>query len=190
MEEVQQGSAPPTGPPRISASMVSGSGFGAIAAKLTRERHAGLDDQAIALGLSIIRASTAHMQESERRIHRPHGWSWSGFHIMYMIWLFGEVEARDIARLAGITRQTASSVLSNLERSGFVHRERTSSTDKRLVAVTLTPQGTEAIDEAFRQQNALETEWFGCLTSEERGLLASLLDRVSAQIKHSKHTAP
>ncbi|MFC9358864.1 MarR family winged helix-turn-helix transcriptional regulator [Rhodococcus sp. NPDC057014] len=190
MAKAQQGSAPPTGSAGISASAVRGSEFGEVAARLTRERHAGLDDQAVALGLTIIRVSNAHMQESERRIHRPHGWSWSGFHLMYMIWLFGEIEARDIARLAGVTRQTASSVLSNLESNGFVQRERTSSTDRRLVSVTLTPKGLEAIDEAFTEQNELETEWFGCLSPEERDLLKNLLDRVATQIKHSKHAAP
>ncbi|MGU3586413.1 MarR family winged helix-turn-helix transcriptional regulator [Rhodococcus sp. C26F] len=172
---------------RVSPSSVSGFGFGDVAARLTRERYSGLDDQAVALGLTIIRASNAHMQESERRIHRPHGWSWSGFHIMYMIWLFGEIEARDLARLSGVSRQTTSSVLANLEANGFVNRERTSDTDKRLVTVTLTPKGAAAIDEAFAQQNALETEWFGCLSTEERDQLKNLLDRVTRQIKDSKH---
>lgn len=175
-------------PESLSPSAVSGFDFGNVAARLTRERRSDLDDQAVALGLTIIRASSAHMQESERRVHRPHGWSWSGFHIMYMIWLFGEIEARDLARLAGVSRQTTSSVLANLEANGFVSRERTSDTDKRLVTVTLTPTGASAIDDAFAQQNALETEWFGCLSAEERDQLKSLLDRVTRQIKHSKHS--
>ncbi len=176
--------------PSVSPSSVSGSEFGEIAAQLTRERHPGLDDQAVALGLALIRTSTVHMQQSEKLIHRPQGWSWSGFHIMYMIWLFGEIEARDIARLAAVTRQTASTVLANLENNGFVHRERSSSTDKRLITVTLTPKGLEAIDSAFTQQNALETEWFGGLTRDERDLLKKLLDRIAMRITQSKRTAP
>lgn len=165
-----------------SPARVSGSEFGEVAAKLTSERLGGLDKQAVTLGFSLVRTAAAHMQELERAVHRPKGWSFSGFRIMYMIWLFEEIEARDLARLAGVSRQTTSTVLANLESAGLVRREQTSTTDRRLVAVRLTERGAQEIENAFADQNRLEARWYSVLTPEERALLKSLLDRVSISI--------
>lgn len=171
-----------------SPSNVSGSEFGDVAAELTRQRLPGIDQVAMALGFALVRTGTAHMQEIERRVHRPRGLSFSGFRILYMIWLFKEIEARDLARLAGVSRQTTSTVLANLESNGFVHRERTSETDRRLVAVRLTLEGEAMIGDVFTEQNRLESEWFDCLTPDERAQLKSLLDRVSARVTTTQAT--
>lgn len=171
--------------PIPSPSSVSGSDFGSTAVELTRRRMVGLDEQAVELGFAMVRTAAAHMQELERVVHRPNGSSFSGFRIMYMIWLFGEIEARDLARLAGVTRQTTSTVLGNLEANGLVRRDRTSDTDRRLVTVRLTPEGMDAIEKSFAEQNRLEAEWFDCLDADEKRQFKNFLDRVSIRIADS-----
>ncbi len=99
-----------------------------------------------------------------------------------MVWLFEPVEARDLARYSGVTRQTTSTVLRTLETAGLVARRRTSPRDRRLVEVRLTDRGREQIEAAFGEQNALEREWFGVLTPVEQGQLLALLDRVLLRI--------
>ena len=71
----------------------------------------------------------------DRLVHRERGWSYSGFRVLYMIWLTEPVEARDLARFAGVSRQTTSTVLSTLEAARLVVRRQTSKTDRRLVSV-------------------------------------------------------
>lgn len=177
--------------PRTSAaipspSTVSGSDFGATAAELTRQRLVGLDERAVELGFALVRTSALHVQELERIVHRPNRMSFSGFRIMYMIWLFREIEARDLARLAGVSRQTTSTVLANLESNGLVRRDRLSDTDKRLVTVQLTDEGTSAITDSFASQNRLEADWFDCLDEDEKKLFKDFLDRISIQITETR----
>ncbi|MBY4212546.1 MarR family transcriptional regulator [Rhodococcus fascians] len=145
----------------------------------------GLDEGAVELGFALVRTSASHLQELERQVHRPNGSSFSGFRIMYMVWLFEEIEARDLARLAGVSRQTTSTVLANLESAGLISRSRTSETDRRLVAIKLTSEGTRSIQDAFAVQNKLEAEWFDCLDSDEKLQFKGFLDRVSIRIAES-----
>lgn len=171
--------------PTPQPSAISGSDFGATAADLTRRRMAGLDESAVELGFALVRTSASHLQELEREVHRPKGSSFSGFRIMYMIWLFEEIEARDLARLAGVSRQTTSTVLANLESAGLIIRERISETDRRLVAIKLTAEGTKSIEDSFAAQNKLEAYWFDCLDADEKAQFKGFLDRISIRIAES-----
>ncbi|NBM15459.1 MarR family winged helix-turn-helix transcriptional regulator [Streptomyces sp. GC420] len=174
---------------RVAASEVQGSEFGDVALELTRRELPGLDPMAFHLGMLLLRTANTHSQHSERLIHRPHGFSSSGFRILYTVWIFGQAEARDIARLSGMSRQVASSVLATLEADGLVIRERLSTTDRRLVSVRLSEAGAAAIKDAFAQQNRLEREWFGDLTADEQATLKGLLSRVAGRIARTATSA-
>lgn len=166
----------------VSPDDLVGARFPELSLELTRGRIAGLDETAASLGILLTRAALAHVQESEAKVHRSGGWSWAGFRILYIIWMFGEVEARDLARISGVSRQATSTVLATLEAAGLVERERTSTVDKRLVTVRLTPAGRPTFERAFVAQNALDSAIFGVLTEAERATLHSLLQRVLARM--------
>ncbi|WP_199434761.1 MarR family winged helix-turn-helix transcriptional regulator [Qaidamihabitans albus] len=159
-------------------SMVTPADFEELAVAAVRRDTAGLDETAMRAGFNLVRAANSLVQAAERKVHRPAGWSWPGFRVLFIVWICGEVEARNISRLAGVTRQTTSSVLTTLERAGFIERERCSVEDRRLVAVRLTQQGLEQVQPTFARHNRLESQWFACLTGEEQRLLAGLLARV------------
>ncbi len=172
----------------VRVAHVSGAEFRDVAARLTQQVVPDLDDMAFHLGFSLSRAAGMHMQASESRIHRPKGWSWSAFRVMYIIWVFRQVEARDLARLSGVSRQATSSVLATLEGNGLIVRERDSRADRRLVSVRLSPKGLDAITEAFAAQHQLEREWFGRLTAQEQATLLELLDRLSSSHSPARST--
>jgi len=152
--------------------------FEDVALAATREEVPDLDLRAFHVGFNLVRAASTLVQHSEELIHRPAGWTWSGFRVMYIVWIAGEIEARDISRLAGVTRQTTSSVLSTLERDGLIERTRDSTTDRRLVTVRLTPEGAAGAREAMIAQNKLEASWLAGLTEAEGLMLGDLLKRV------------
>lgn len=145
----------------------------------------GMDERIFHLAFSLTRSAAAHLTESEAKVHRRLGLTWSSFLVLYFIWLFDEVEARHIARLAGVSRQTISSVLSTLESNGLIIRERKSATDRRLVSVRLSSAGQEAIRAAFGEQHTVDTLWFGALTDDEQDTFMRLLDKVSSHLNTS-----
>jgi DNA-binding MarR family transcriptional regulator len=173
------------GPAPLDPAEVTGESFGRRALELTRARVGTFDEDASLVATVLTRAAVAHLQASEMQVHRPRDWSWSGFRIMWLIWLFETIEARDLARLAGVSRQATSSVLATLEGKGLVHRERTSPTDRRLVTVSLTPEGLAEVEQAFAEQNALDSEWFSVLDRDEQRVLVELLARITSQIDAS-----
>jgi DNA-binding MarR family transcriptional regulator len=97
----------------------------------------GADLDALRASFDLIRASTRLVQRLEAEVHSPAGWSMAGFRVMFCVWVGGELEPRDIARLSGLSRAAVSSVLNTLERDGLVERTRESH-DRRLVTVRLT----------------------------------------------------
>lgn len=169
----------------VAASEVQGPEFSDVALELTRRELPDIDGMAFHLGMLLLRTANTHSQHSERLVHRPHGFSHTGFRILYIVWIFRQAEARDIARLAGMSRQAASSVLATLEADGLVIRERLSSTDRRLVTVRLSEAGHTAIKDAFARQNQLERDWFADLTEAEQATLKDLLTKVAGGIARS-----
>lgn len=160
--------------------------FEDVALLATREKLPHLDPSAFHVGFNLVRAASRLVQASEEAIHRRLGWSWAGFGIMYIVWIAGEIEARDISRLAGVTRQTTSSVLKTLEKDGLVERTRDSHADRRLVTVRLTPKAAEAIAHAMTDQNALEAQFLASMTEGERLVLGDLLRRLLGHVDDAR----
>ncbi len=150
-----------------------------------RRLYPALDEGAMRATLDLVHAAQAFVRAAEKTVHRPFGWSWAGFRVCFTLSAFGPLEARSIARLAGVTRQTTASVLATLERDGFVRRERLSTDDRRLITVSLTPAGERAVKSGFAAQNAFEARWLACLSREEQELLGSLLQRVLSSLAPS-----
>lgn len=129
------------------------------------------DLDALRASFDLIRAATRLVQRLEAEVHRDAGWSMGGFRVMFCVWVAGELEPRDIARLSGLSRAAVSSVLNTLERDGLVERFRESE-DRRLVTVRLTPDGASRLVAAYRRQNQVEQEFFATLTAGDRRRLA------------------
>ena len=126
----------------------------------------------------LFRLSTLMFSDLESRIHKPAGWSIAGFRVMFILWVAGDQEPRDIARLAGLSRAAISSTLNTLERDKLVSRRRTSA-DRRLVTVSLTPDGAARLTRAYIAQNERESELFADLSSDELATLTKLMHRLS-----------
>lgn len=161
-----------------STALLAGQEDAAVAH--ARQFVPGLDETAMRVGINLVRASNVLTQVAESSVHRKLGLSWPGFRILFIIWTYGELEARRITRIAGVTRQTVSSVLSNLERDGFISRTRSQGKDRRLISVRLSDLGFARVEEAISQHNALESALFACLDQDEQAVLSGLLVRVVA----------
>lgn len=121
-----------------------------------------IDADAFEVSFGLFRAATRLIQQLDAEVHRPLGHSIAGFRILFVVWVHGELEQRDITRLSGVTRAAVSSTLTTLERDGLCERVR-SAGDRRQVVVRLTPLGSERVELAYRRQNELEARWINHL---------------------------
>jgi MarR family transcriptional regulator, organic hydroperoxide resistance regulator len=133
-----------------------------------------LDFRAMWAISNVFRSSTALRRHLESTVLAPDRLSWTAFTALWVLWIWGEIESRDFAAAVGISRPTASGVLSTLQRRRFIRRKKAAA-DGRVVLVSLTPSGRKKIEELFPRFNAEEAEIAAALSAEEQERLASML---------------
>ena len=106
--------------------------------------------------------------------------SWGGFTCLWVLWIWGEMESRRLARQCGIAKGTLTGVVSTLVKRGLVIRRRQPG-DRRRVAVSLTPAGLALIRELYPLFNASERALTSGLSDEEKALLARFLRSIMSR---------
>lgn len=144
------------------------------------ERLPGIDPEAMRLVLTLYRVTNMAVYDLESVVHRPRGWSYPAFRLVFTLWVAGPMEAKRAAELSGMSRQAVSSLVNTLDRQGLVSRTPDES-DRRAVRLSLTPAGEEAITGAFAEHNARERMWARTLTADERRTLIGLLGKLAAR---------
>ncbi|TQE23611.1 MarR family transcriptional regulator [Streptomyces ipomoeae] len=101
----------------------------------------------------------------ESTVHRPRGWSWPGFRVLFAIGLSGPVEVKKVAELSGMSRAAVSALVGTLEKAGLVSKE--------------------------SAHNEREQEWAGSLSEDEARTLIDLLGKPTAHSTHfdARHRA-
>jgi MarR family transcriptional regulator, 2-MHQ and catechol-resistance regulon repressor len=142
-------------------------------------RVAGLpiDELALAVASNIWRSAQMFKLKMEREILREHGLTFASFSTLFIVWIWGPIETRDIARSQAVTKATITSTVSKLEQQGLVKRSG-SKVDKRLVNVELTGKGKRLIEWVFPRFNGGEVEMAESLSEAEQDTLAHLLRKV------------
>jgi DNA-binding MarR family transcriptional regulator len=136
--------------------------------------HLPLDFRAMAAVSNLFRASAAIRRNMESKVLADDRLSWTSFVVLWVLWVWGEMESRDLAAAVGISRPTSTGVVGTLERRGFVQRSR-SAEDGRMVRVSLTRTGTRRIEELFPRFNAEEVAVTAHLSVEDQEQLARTL---------------
>jgi MarR family transcriptional regulator, organic hydroperoxide resistance regulator len=142
-----------------------------------------LDFGAMAVVSNVFRASTAVRRHLENRVLAPHRLSWTSFVVLWVLWVWGEMESRDVAAAVGVTRSTCTGVVTTLERRKLLQRTR-GTTDARMVRVSLTADGTRLIERLFPEFNREEAALTSHLNVRQQenlaGALRSLLRAVAS----------
>jgi DNA-binding MarR family transcriptional regulator len=139
--------------------------------------HLSLDFRAMWAVSNLFRTSTAIRRHMEAGVLARDRLSWTSFTGLWVLWVWGELEARDFASAVGISRPTATGVITTLEARGYVTR-RKDRRDGRAVVVSLTPPGRRKIEDLFPEFNAEESAVAGELTDRQQDQLATLLRAV------------
>ena len=147
-----------------------------------RDIRARLHDQELdfdsMLAISnIYRAAAAVRRRAEREVLARHNLSWGGFTILWVLWVWGQMETAQLASECDLAKGTLTGMVSTLEKQGLVTRERVAA-DRRRVTVTLTPAGLALIEDLFPSFNEYEASMSAGLDSAEKQELARLLRAV------------
>jgi DNA-binding MarR family transcriptional regulator len=139
--------------------------------------HKPLDFRAMWAVSNLFRASAAIRRHMEANVLGPDRLSWTSFTGLWVLWVWGEMESRAF----GISRPTATGVVTTLEGRGFVRRKKDAK-DGRMVLVSLTSAGTRKIEQLFPRFNAEEVAVTAHLDAAQQEALASLLRSMSRAV--------
>jgi DNA-binding MarR family transcriptional regulator len=149
--------------------------------------HLPLDFRAMWAISNVFRTSTALRRHLEATVLAPDRLSWTAFTALWVLWIWGEMESRDFAAAVGISRPTATGVLSTLQRRRLVRRKKAAA-DGRIVLVSLTPSGRRKIEELFPRFNTEEARVASAVSEEEQDRLASILRTLLRTVDRSAGT--
>ncbi|KUF16874.1 MarR family winged helix-turn-helix transcriptional regulator [Streptomyces silvensis] len=136
----------------------------------------------MAMVANIYRAASAVRQHLENSVLRGCDLSWTGFVVLWVVWIWGESETRHVAEEAGISKGTLTGVVRTLEARGLVRRGGHPD-DGRLVLLRLTESGTELMQDLFPRFNAEEAFVAGRLGDTECRRVAAGLRQVVLQVE-------
>jgi DNA-binding MarR family transcriptional regulator len=123
---------------------------------------------------SLYRAANAVRLYLTNSVLRERGLTWTGFVVLWVVWIWDGVETREAAESAAISKATLTGVVKTLESRGLIVR-RVGQTDRRLVNLELTPAGDALMKELYPLFNAAESEVVAGLSSRSlRDLTRSL----------------
>jgi DNA-binding MarR family transcriptional regulator len=133
-----------------------------------------LDFRAMWAVSNLFRASAAIRRHMEANVLAADRLSWTGFTGLWVLWVWGEMESRAFAQAVGVSRPTATGVVTTLEGRGLVRR-RKDARDGRMVLVSLTSAGKRKIEKLFPRFNAEEVVVTDHLEAGQQEALASML---------------
>ena len=143
--------------------------------------HLPLDFRAMWAISNVFRSGAALRRHLESTVLAGDRLSWTAFTALWVLWIWGEMEARDFASAVGISRPTATGVLSTLRGRRYVRR-RKASKDGRVVLLSLTPSGRRKIEELFPRFNEEEARVASALPAEDQERLAAMLRTLLRQV--------
>jgi DNA-binding MarR family transcriptional regulator len=131
---------------------------------------------------NIHRAAAAVRQHFENSVLRNSELTWTAFVVLWVVWIWDEMETRHVAEEAGISKGTLTGVVTTLASRGLVNRSSHPS-DGRLVLLRLTDEGEQLMVRLFPEFNAEEAFVTEQLSVAECLQLADLLRRVVLQVE-------
>jgi DNA-binding MarR family transcriptional regulator len=118
---------------------------------------------------------------------RKHGLTWTGFVVLWVVWIWDGLETRRAAENAAISKATLTGVVKTLEARGLMTRQ-VGATDRRLVNLELTPAGLSLMNELYPVFNAAEAEVVAGLSPRSLAQLTNSLRAIVTELE-TKPTA-
>lgn len=106
---------------------------------------------------TLFRAANAVRSELTNKVLREHDLTWTGFVVMWVVWIWEEMETRHVAESADISKATLTGVVKTLEARGLILRKGDEN-DRRLVLLSLTKEGITLMEKLYPVFNTVESQ--------------------------------
>lgn len=106
---------------------------------------------------TLFRAANAVRSELTNKVLREHDLTWTGFVVMWVVWIWEEMETRHVAESADISKATLTGVVKTLEGRGLIRRKGDEN-DRRLVLLSLTGDGVALMEKLYPAFNTVESQ--------------------------------
>lgn len=151
----------------------------------------GLDFDATHAVSSIYRAANAVRAHVTNKVLHQYDLSWTGFVVMWVVWIAERIETRHAAEASAISKGTLTGVVKTLEAHGWIEKSACTE-DRRLVELSLTSEGTALMQEVYPKFNAVESEVVSGLSRRRvkdltNSLRAIVTDIEEAALPRSPH---
>jgi DNA-binding MarR family transcriptional regulator len=130
-----------------------------------------VDMTAMAVVSNVYRAASAIRNHLERTVLASHGLTWTGWVVLWVIWIWGEIESRHVAAEAGVSKGTLTGVQKTLQAKGLVERT-VHPGDARRVLLSLTEEGEALMVAVFPEFNQIEAQMTTGLSDADKVELA------------------
>jgi DNA-binding MarR family transcriptional regulator len=141
-----------------------------------------LDASAMHAVASLHRAANAARTHVTNVVLRNHDLSWTGFVVLWSVWIYDGLPSWQAAQSASISKATLTGVVQTLESRGWLTRS-VDPSDRRLVNLTLTPEGRELMEQIFPEVNRMEHEIMGALDADATAALTESLRGIVRHIE-------
>jgi MarR family transcriptional regulator, organic hydroperoxide resistance regulator len=141
-----------------------------------------LDEGAMWAVSGIYRATAAIRNHLEQGVLRDTGLTWTGFIVLWVVWIWGDIETASAAEEAGISKGTLTGVVKTLESYRYVSRSR-HATDGRRVVLRMGEAGAALMARLFPAVNRQESWVVGGLSARQQADLTGALRTIADQLR-------
>ena len=138
---------------------------------------------------TLYRTANAVRAHLTNTVLREHGVTWTGFVVLWAVWIRDGMETRHAAESAGISKATLTGVVKTLEGQGLISRT-TSPSDRRLVDLGLTEAGSALMEKLYPAFNAAEAEVVACLSEQALADLTRSLRLLMINLNEGADSSP
>ncbi|GAB7184237.1 DNA-binding transcriptional regulator MarR family [Kitasatospora sp. Ki12] len=125
-----------------------------------------------------IRRSEQALMAHHEAVLRAYGLTMTQYTVLLTLSREGGLSGAQLARSCGVTQQSMSSVLTNMETKELIRRE-TSPVHAKVQIATLTDGGRTLLDSAYQEVIILERALTDAFTPSEHAALCELLERAT-----------
>ncbi len=133
-----------------------------------------IDHESMATMSNIFRVATKFRSHVEREVLSQHNLSFSTFTILWITWIRGPKEFKELAMDCGVSKGTMTGLIKGLNKMNLVSRDK-HKTDGRRLMINITPAGRRLIRNLFPEVNRQETLFNKQLNLKEKKELAEML---------------